>query len=159
MDRSSIKRHITEGSVPYIPVYKEKYVGKYPIICRSSWESAFCRWADFSEGIVKWFSEGVVIRYQDPIEPIKNGKPHFKNYFPDFVIETKNGEVYLIEVKPHKQTIPPKKSPNKKQKTVITENKNWLVNQAKWRAAKAYCSRKGWTFKIITEKELFGGKK
>ncbi len=156
MSDRSIKRHITKGSVPYSPVNKKKYAGKPPIICRSSWEEAFCRWADHSQSITKWSSEEIVIRYQDPIEPIKNGKPKFKSYFPDFVIETKNGDVFLIEVKPYKQTIPPKKTRAKKRSTMLNEEKSWKINRAKWKAAKAYCARKGWVFKIITEKELFG---
>jgi hypothetical protein len=98
----------------------------------------------------------VVIRYQDPINPIRNGKPYMRNYFPDYTIETEKGEIYLIEVKPLKQTKPPTRSKNKSQKTMITEEKTWQVNQAKWKAAERWCKRKGWTFKIITEKELFG---
>lgn len=129
-----------------------------PIICRSSWEEAFCKWADFSQGVAMWSSEETVIKYQDPIQPIKNGKPRFKNYFPDFLIQTSNDEIFLIEVKPYKQTIPPKRSSSKSSKTMLTESKAWKTNQAKWRAAKGYCSRKGWDFKIITEHELFGKK-
>jgi len=30
----------------------------------------------------------------------------------------------------------------------------WGVNQAKWKAAKEYCEKKGWEFRILTEKEL-----
>ena len=156
MNNRSIKSHIPDGCTKYVPVYPEKYKGRPPIICRSSWEEAFCRWADHSRGIKSWVSEEVVIKYQDPIQPIRNNKPHFKNYWPDYVIETVNGEVYLIEVKPLKYTKAPTQSKNKSRKTVLTENKSWLVNQAKWKAARAYCLRKGWTFKIITEKELFG---
>lgn len=158
MNQRSIKSHVTEGCTKYVPVYPEKYRGRPPIICRSSWEEAFCRWADHSTGVKSWVSEEVMIKYQDPIMPIKNNKPHFKNYWPDYVIETVNGEVYLIEVKPLKYTKPPTQSKNKSRQTVLTENKSWLVNQAKWRAAKAYCFKKGWTFKIITEKELFGNR-
>ena len=158
MNRRSIKKHINKGDTEYVPVYFEKYVGKTPIICRSSWEEAFCRWADFSRAIVKWASEDVVIRYQDPITPIRNGKPYMRNYFPDYTIETVNGEVYLIEVKPLKQTKPPTRSKNKSQRTLLTEEKTWKVNQAKWKAAENYCKRRGWTFKIITERELFGKK-
>ena len=29
-------------------------------------------------------------------------------------------------------------------------------NQAKWEAASAFCEQKGWKFKILTEKEIFG---
>ena len=140
----------------YIPKNPEKYKGKGKIRVMSSWETAFCEWADRSQGIVAWSSEETVVKYQDPIQPIRNGKPKFRSYFPDFLIQTSNGEIYLIEVKPYKQTIPPRRSSAKSQKTMLTESNAWKTNQAKWRAAKAYCARKKWTFKIITEKELFG---
>ena len=155
-DKRSNKLHITKGSTGYVPVYPEKYKGIPPIICRSSWEEAFCRWADHSHGVVRWSSEEICITYQDPINPIVNNKPHFRRYFPDFVIETENGKVFVIEVKPLKETKPPTVTPNKARSTMITEQKNWAVNQAKWKAAQNYCNRLGWEFKIITEKELFG---
>lgn len=142
----------------YIPVYPEKYKGKGKIRLMSSWEEAFCRWCDYSSGIIEWSSEEIIIKYQDPINPIKYNKPKFRSYYPDFVIKTANGDIYLIEVKPYKQTKTPTRSKSKSSKTMMTENKNWVVNQAKWKAAKAFCSRKGWIFKIITEKELFGKK-
>jgi len=154
----SIKTHINKGDTKYVPVYPEKYKGRPPIICRSSWEEAFCRWADYSSGVIGWSSEEIVIKYQDPLEPIRNNKPRFRRYYPDFVIETKNGDTYLIEVKPYKQTIPPTRSSNKSRKTMLTEDRAYKTNQAKWRSARAYCLRKGWIFKIITEKELFGKK-
>ncbi len=157
MNQRSIKNHITEGCTIYIPVYPEKYKGNDKrIIARSSWESSFCKWVDHSKGIRYWASEEIRIRYQDPIQPIKNNKPHFKIYWPDYVIETISGKIYLIEIKPLKYTRPPIQNKNKSHKTMLTENKSWLVNQAKWKAARAYCFNKGWTFKIITEKELFG---
>lgn len=155
MNKRSIKKHITKGCTSFIPINPEKYKGSPPIICRSTWETAFCEWADRSQGIVMWSSEETIVKYQDPLQPIKNGKPKFRSYFPDFLIQTSKGEVFLVEVKPYKQTIPPKRSSNKSNKTMLTENNTWITNQAKWRAAKAYCHRKGWVFKIITEKELF----
>lgn len=32
----------------------------------------------------------------------------------------------------------------------------WAVNQAKWASAKDYAKNRGWEFKIITEKDLYG---
>ena len=61
----------------------------------------------------------------------------------------------MLEVKPYKQTIAPKVTPGKRQKTILTEAQNWAVNKAKWAAAKNYCDSRGWEFKILTEKELF----
>lgn len=155
MNKRHIKQHITKGCTFYEPVNPEKYKGNPPIICRSTWETAFCKWADMSSGIVMWSSEEVSIKYQDPNMPIKNGKPKFRTYFPDFLIQTNRDEVFLIEVKPFKETKQPKRSTTKSNKTMVTEAKTWRTNQAKWKAARNYCARKGWKFKIITEKELF----
>lgn len=160
MDNRAIKRHITKGSTQYVPVNPKKYRGKPPIICRSSWEEAFCRWCDHSQSVLSWASEEIVVKYVDPIEPVKfkTKKPNIRNYYPDFILENQLGEIYLIEVKPYKQTIQPKRSSRKSSRTMLTEEKNWKINTAKWKAARSLCARKGWIFKIMTEKELFGKK-
>ena len=59
----------------------------------------------------------------------------------------------MIEVKPEKQTKPPKIQKNITRK-YITEVKTWGVNEAKWKAAKEYCDDRKWKFYIFTEKEL-----
>jgi len=144
----------------YYPVNYQKFVGKTGyVVCRSKWETTFCKWADSTSTVVRWSSEDVRINYQDPINPFDHkNRPKFRTYYPDFVIETDKGEVFLIEVKPKKQTKPPTITENKSRKTMSTEKKNWLVNQAKWKAAVNYCGRMGWTFKIITEDQLFRGR-
>lgn len=67
----------------------------------------------------------------------------------------KNGEIkkFLIEVKPHSQTLPPVQK-NKKTKSLIYQQAEYVKNQAKWQAAEAFCKAKGSTFVIITEKQL-----
>ncbi len=91
----------------YKPENPRKYKGDYKnIICRSSWERKFCRWCDLNESILEWGSEEFFIPYRAP-----DGK--VRRYFPDFIMKVKesNGQVktYVIEVKPLKQTKPPKK--------------------------------------------------
>jgi hypothetical protein len=54
----------------------------------------------------------------------------------------------MIEVKPKKQTLL-KENASKKEKSI------WLINNAKWSAAKKYCDKHNITFKILTEKDLF----
>jgi len=54
-------------------------------------------------------------------------------------------------VKPKKQTFL-KENASKKEK--IT----WIINDAKWKAAKKYCEQNNMEFKIITEKEIFNDK-
>jgi hypothetical protein len=65
-----------------------------------------------------------------------------------------NGQTWLIEIKPYKETIQPKTHGNKSNKTKLYEAKTWEVNKAKWKAAERYCRLKNWKFKILTEKEL-----
>ncbi len=155
VNKRAIKQH-TEGTEQFIPTNIDKYAGRLPILSRSSWEMAFMRWCDHSSSIIRWSSEEIVIRYQDPLEPIRNNKPRFRSYYPDFMIVTEKGDTYLIEIKPAKETKPPVRRSTKSTKTMLTEEMTWRTNQAKWRAAENYCKQKGWQFKIFTEHELFG---
>ena len=67
-------------------------------------------------------------------------------------IQNKKGiTTYLCEVKPLRQCKPPT---NRKSKYFLTEQRTYAINQAKWMAAKKHCEKMGWTWKIITEKEL-----
>ena len=36
----------------------------------------------------------------------------------------------------------------------LREVKTWGINEAKWKAAEAFCKDRDWSFKIITEKDL-----
>ena len=42
----------------------------------------------------------------------------------------------------------------KRKKTIIYESLNYLKNQAKWSAARSWCSKMNYEFTILTEKEL-----
>ena len=133
------------------PTHPRKYKGDITnIICRSSWEKTFCNWCDINESILEWGSEEFWIPYRAP-----DGKT--RRYFPDFIIKVKenDGEIktYVIEVKPAKQTKPPKKR-TKVTKSYLYECKTYAVNQAKWAAASEWCKDRKLTFKIITEREL-----
>ena len=79
-------------------------------------------------------------------------------YFVDnfIVFKDKNGNTnkFLIEIKPSKQTQRPTKTKNKKQKTILYEQKMYITNTAKWEAANEWAKKKGYTFLILTEKEL-----
>jgi len=140
----------------YKGFFKPKNPNKYKgdpsnIIYRSGWELKFMMYLDERKEIVSWGSEEVVIPYRSPID----GKIH--RYFTDFIVTKINNEgikeTSIIEIKPSKQTVPPKKQ-SKITKQSITEVKTWGVNEAKWKAAAAYCLDRGWTFHIFTEKEL-----
>ena len=59
----------------------------------------------------------------------------------------------MIEVKPKKQTRPPK-TPKRQTKSYIYETTEYAKNMAKWKAAKEFCDDRRIEFKIITEDEL-----
>jgi hypothetical protein len=140
--------------------YKSKYKPNYPnkykgdpnnIICRSSWERRFCSWCDLNENIISWGSEEFFIPYLSPVD----NRVH--RYFPDFIIKVKEStgqiKTYVIEVKPKRQTQPPKPK-SRMTKGFLYEAKTYAVNQAKWKAADEWCKDRMLEFKIITEFEL-----
>ena len=142
----------------YKPTNIEKYKGKSYPICRSSWEFSFCRWLDRNNKVLQWESEPLFIQYKDPTNAIVNGRVKTRRYYPDFLVKvmTNDGvQTWLIEVKPYKETIPPKRTAKKSTKTILYEAKTWKTNTAKWKAAQIFCKRRNWTFKILTEKDLF----
>ena len=136
----------------YTPGDPHKYKGNSKmIICRSSWERKFCQWCDMNNSIVSWASEEFSIPYVSP----KDNRVH--KYYPDYLIKVKEKndmiKTYVVEVKPHKQTMPPKPR-SRKTKSYLTECITYAVNQAKWKAAKEFCEDHRIEFKVVTEKEL-----
>lgn len=77
-------------------------------------------------------------------------------YFPDVYVEyvNKNGELVkeLIEIKPKKQTRPSKA---RNFSTNFFENMTYMVNTAKWEAAKKWCEPRGIKFCVLTEDSIF----
>lgn len=137
----------------YKPSYPQKYKGDSSnIICRSSWERKFCRWCDLNESVISWGSEEFSISYYNPV------KQRICRYFPDFIVKLKeqSGKIktYVIEVKPKKQTVPPKQK-SRVTKSFLYEAQTYAVNQAKWKAAEEWCKDRLLEFKVITEEELF----
>jgi len=154
---------VGKGDQIYHPKNVKKYVGNPPYcICRSSWELIFCRWADNNPAIVEWCSEPLGIPYIDQTERDGRGMPKKRRYFPDFIVKVLNKEggidTWIAEIKPEKETRPPSPGRTKSSKTKIHEAKAWATNSAKWRAAEEYCRRRGWYFRILTEKHLLVGK-
>ena len=136
----------------YKPSYPKKYKGDPTnIVYRSLWERKFMVYCDKNQNILEWASEEIAIPYRSPID----NRVH--RYFPDFYMKVKetNGKIknYVIEVKPAKQTIPPKK-PKRQTKGYIREAYEYAKNQAKWKMAKEFCADRQWEFKVVTEKEL-----
>lgn len=133
------------------PKHPEKFIGQFAIF-RSSYERQFFLKMDNNPNVLEWGSENVIIPYKSPID----NKMH-KYYVDAYVVIKEGNEIkkYLIELKPSTQTEPPKSSKRKKSQTVIYENMQWTINQAKWEAAKKYAESKGAKFLILTEKDLF----
>ena len=136
----------------YKPVNIEKYIGKKLPIFRSGWELKCFKWADCNENILKWGSENVIIPYLSPLD----NKVH--RYFVDnfIIFKDRNGNnnKFLIEIKPSKQTKRPVRSKKKKSSTMLYEQKTYVINVAKWKAAQEWADKKGYKFLIVTEKEL-----
>ena len=136
----------------YKPQNPQKYTGdSHNIIYRSLWERKFMVYCDNSDNILEWGSEEIIIPYLSPWD----GKLH--RYFPDFYIKVKqssgNIKKFVIEVKPKKQTKPPKPV-HKKTKKWLSEVKTYGINEAKWKSAKEWCEGNDMEFKILTEDEL-----
>ena len=136
----------------YKPQNPRKYKGNpNNIICRSNWEKKFCEWCDTNKNILLWASEEFSIPYVSPLDR------RVHQYYPDFLIKVQEGggaiRDYVIEVKPKRQCIPPKRK-SKVTKGYIYEAKTYEVNKAKWRAAEDWCKDRRLIFKVITEDEL-----
>lgn len=129
------------------PKFPEKYLGNKTPTYRSSWEFTFMKFCDEHPSVTQWASEAVKIPYRHPL----TGK--YTIYVPDFFIsyvDKKNKKtVELIEVKPKSQA---------KRESLGRSKANqahYIVNQAKWEAARSWCKDKGIIFRIITEDDIF----
>jgi hypothetical protein len=155
MSKLTTERILMNGrSIPhkgkFVPKNPKKYSGNVNnIIYRSSWEKRVMLWLDSAPNVIYWSSEELIIPYFDPTTN------RTRRYFPDFLVKvkTKAGEkTFLLEVKPECQTVlkESKRLTAYRKKEIIT----YAVNQAKWEAANRFCEQNGWTFKVLTERDL-----
>lgn len=136
----------------YTPIHPQKYKGDpTDIVMRSSWETKFAVWCDHNPSILEWSSETTIIPYKCPTDD------KWHRYFTDFKIKVRDkdgrSKVYIVEIKPDKQTRPPQ-APQRKTRRYLQEVMTWGKNEAKWEAAKEYCADRGWEFIILTEYQL-----
>jgi hypothetical protein len=96
--------------------------------------------------IKSWSSEEVVIPYLWDVDK------RYHRYFMDLKIKFKDGRTILVEIKPEKETKPPKRPDRSKR--YINEAMTYVKNQNKWEAASGYAKDRGWGFEIWTEKTL-----
>jgi len=131
----------------YTPKNPAKYVGKHKPKYRSGWELTFMTFCDNNKNVLYWASEALSIPYLNPI----TGKKTI--YIPDFfvVYENKFGKklAEVVEIKPKKQSLIESKTASLRDKAVVA------INHAKWQAAMGYCKQQGYTFRVITEEDLF----
>lgn len=136
----------------YSGKYNVKNIQKYDgnptkVFFRSLWEYKVFKWCEENPSIIKWSSEETVIPYRCKTD----NKIH--RYFVDVKIKLANGETHLVEIKPKKETVPPK-TPPRKTKRYVTEVMTYVKNQSKWEAAEEYCMARGWKFSVWTEDTL-----
>lgn len=152
MNKNLGKKNTNYKQGIFNPKNPKKYKGSLPIIYRSGLELKSFRYLDNNPNVITWGSESVIIPYQSPMD----GKMH--RYYVDLVasLKSKDGTIkkLLIEVKPERQTKPPTITSRKKQKTILYENHQWVINQAKWNAAKNWCKTKNYLFIILNENHL-----
>jgi hypothetical protein len=131
----------------FTPTQPQKYIGKHKPRYRSGWELTFMTFCDTHKNVLYWASESMVVPYIHPF----TGKR--TNYIPDFfvVYENKYGKkiAEVVEIKPKKQSLIESKAANAKDRMVVA------INHAKWKAAMAYCQSQGFTFRVITEDQLY----
>jgi hypothetical protein len=135
----------------YSGKYRIKNMSKYSgdpdkVTYRSSWEKACFIWCDNNPNIKSWSSEEVVVPYKWDIDK----KMH--RYFVDLKITFNDNKTLLIEIKPDKETNPPKRPD--KSKRYIGEAMTYVKNMNKWEAANSYAKDRGWDFQIWTEETL-----
>jgi len=140
------------------PKNPDKYGGVRPIIFRSGWELKFMNWCDMHPSVICWGSEPKAIPYVSPIDQREH------QYWVDFFIVVQKGAVrerWLIEIKPSSQVNPPDKKLLEGNRTLPKMKRyNWqlrtfLVNRAKFDAAKRYAAARGWRFGVCDEHFLF----
>jgi len=135
----------------FTPKNPRKYKGVInKIVYRSSWERMFMEFCDDNPNVLEWNSEGIVIPYISPLDGITH------RYFVDFWIRMRNSEGKIvdkiIEIKPHKETLPPvKRNGGRQTARYLQECKTFAKNQAKWNAARDFARRNGIEFVVVDE--------
>ena len=128
---------------------RDKYVGDVDnVVYRSSWERSAIKWLDTNPQIKYFAVEEVVIPY------ICETDNRVHRYYLDLWFKTNEGHNYIIEIKPKKETTPPKKPSRGTKKRYLSESLTFVKNQSKWKAASEFAKDKGWTFEVWTEDTL-----
>ncbi len=133
----------------FVPQNLDKFIGERAVY-RSGLELKFFRFCDNNANVVRWGSENIVIPYHNALTK----RTH--RYYVDNYVVIREGEKitkYLVEIKPYAQTQRPTTKYRQK-RHIIYDQKQYIVNQCKWEAAKKYCAGRDYSFLILTEREL-----
>lgn len=145
----------------FVPKNPQKYMGSNlkKITYRSSWEHTVMTALDSHPSVIGWMSESLPtktlhesgIAYRNPF----TGRQTL--YMPDFFVVyiDKNGKQHkeVIEIKPIDEVPPMFGGP--RNKTSKLKEARRILNTAKFIAAVEHCAKRGWYFRIATEKDLF----
>ena len=141
----------------YTPLNPEKWILPKSSITKgngirymSSWELKVMKFFDLNPQILNVSSEPFAIPYISP----KDNKIH--RYFPDFIVKTES-KVFLVEVKPLHETLPPKlpkRKTEKSYKNYLKALETYNINYSKWESARKFCLENNIEFKILTENEI-----
>ena len=124
-----------------------RYKGDHTnVVYRSMWERQCFAWCENNSEIKEWSSEEIVVPYYYEVDK------KYHRYFIDLKITFNNGKTILVEIKPEKETAPPKRPD--KTKRYLNEALTYVKNQNKWQAASEFAKDRGWEFQIWTEKTL-----
>jgi hypothetical protein len=138
------KNYDPSRHILFTPTNIDKYKGHVPLVMRSRYEHQFAIWCDTTDKVKYWSNENIRVPYFHPIKRKQVG------YWPDFLINI-NNKIIMIELKPLRETIRPKVTGRK---SLLNEQVKFVINSAKWHAAKAFCDKYGWEFKVITNESL-----
>ena len=141
----------------YKPKNPDKYLGSKDPYYRSGWEKKAFHYFDNNTNIIAWGSETITIPYFSVLDQ----KSH--RYFPDIYCKVRdrdgNLKEFILEIKPMNQSVKPMQPKNKTAKAMKNyrlKMKTWVLNECKWQSAREYCTKMGYTFRVITEHELYG---
>ncbi|MNO67820.1 hypothetical protein D3C76_586340 [compost metagenome] len=109
-----------------VPFYKNNKM----VHCESRLERNFVRLLDFDR-------EAILVESQ-PVCLLYSYKGRKRKYYPDFKVITKEGKIWIIEVKPKKMTQKP-------------------ANLIKFIIGRLYCESNGWEYHIVTEDQIYQG--
>ncbi len=135
----------------FVPTNTAKYIGKHPIVYRSSWELTMMRKLDEHPNVLAWASETVSVPY---LNPLTN---RWSMYIPDFLVvyidKTGQKHAEIIEVKPMRERPDYQRKAGERlsEKTKLAQ----VVNAAKWAAAVKFCAKNRIAFRVASEDEMF----